>query len=102
MVKPDTYKPVPDEPPNPTNVEETLRQIQANDSTLEDVNLNNIKVKDLVAVSPGCCSLGCPHGAGTPCSRVLPAVLGCLPSPWGGSRAPQGAGRHLGVSVSLW
>ncbi|OPJ71565.1 tropomodulin-4 [Patagioenas fasciata monilis] len=43
VVKPDTYKPVPDEPPNPTNVEETLRQIQANDSALEDVNLNNIK-----------------------------------------------------------
>ncbi|XP_031464032.1 tropomodulin-4 isoform X3 [Phasianus colchicus] len=43
VVKPDKYKPVPDEPPNPTNVEETLRQIQANDSALEDVNLNNIK-----------------------------------------------------------
>ncbi|OXB55846.1 hypothetical protein ASZ78_007164 [Callipepla squamata] len=41
--RPDKYKPVPDEPPNPTNVEETLRQIQANDSALEDVNLNNIK-----------------------------------------------------------
>lgn len=46
VVKPDTYKPVPDEPPNPTNVEETLQQIQANDGALEDVNLNNIKVKD--------------------------------------------------------
>ncbi|KAF1583574.1 UNVERIFIED_CONTAM: Tropomodulin-4, partial [Eudyptes pachyrhynchus] len=43
VVKPDTYKPVPDEPPNPTNVEETLQQIQANDGALEDVNLNNIK-----------------------------------------------------------
>ncbi|XP_071583299.1 tropomodulin-4 [Heliangelus exortis] len=43
VVKPDTYKPVPDEPPNPTNVEETLRQIQANEAALEDVNLNNIK-----------------------------------------------------------
>ncbi|XP_040394586.1 tropomodulin-4 isoform X3 [Cygnus olor] len=43
VVKPDTYKPVPDEPPNPTNVEETLRKIQANDGALEDVNLNNIK-----------------------------------------------------------
>ncbi|NXL65965.1 TMOD4 protein, partial [Chordeiles acutipennis] len=43
VVKPDRYKPVPDEPPNPTNVEETLRQIQANDGALEDVNLNNIK-----------------------------------------------------------
>lgn len=45
-MKPDTYKPVPDEPPNPTNVEETLQQIQANDGALEDVNLNNIKVRD--------------------------------------------------------
>ncbi|NXJ72438.1 TMOD4 protein, partial [Rostratula benghalensis] len=49
VVKPDTYPPVPDEPPNPTNVEETLRQIQANDGALEEVNLNNIKVRDLVA-----------------------------------------------------
>lgn len=83
VVKPDTYKPVPDEPPNPTNVEETLRQIQANDGALEDVNLNNIKVRDLVAVSPGCPQsaspgpgvpipiLGCPHGAG-PYPRVSP------------------------------
>ena len=65
-MKPDTYKPVPDEPPNPTNVEETLRQIQANDGALEDVNLNNIKVRDLVAVSPGC-----PQGA-APCPGVSP------------------------------
>ncbi|NWI10102.1 TMOD4 protein, partial [Crypturellus soui] len=43
VVKPDKYKPVPDEPPNPTNVEETLRQIRANDGALQDVNLNNIK-----------------------------------------------------------
>ncbi|NXD17948.1 TMOD4 protein, partial [Nothocercus nigrocapillus] len=43
VVKPDKYKPVPDEPPNPTNVEETLRQIRADDGALQDVNLNNIK-----------------------------------------------------------
>ena len=90
VVKPDTYKPVPDEPPNPTNVEETLRQIQANDGALEDVNLNNIKVGDLVAVvprvSPGC---GCPHGAWSPCPRVLVAIPGCL----------CGAGPCLGVSL---
>ncbi|NWU11711.1 TMOD4 protein, partial [Cephalopterus ornatus] len=43
VVKPDSYKPVPDEPPNPTNVEETLQRIQDNDAALEDVNLNNIK-----------------------------------------------------------
>uniref|UniRef100_A0ABM5F3J0 Tropomodulin-4 n=1 Tax=Pogona vitticeps TaxID=103695 RepID=A0ABM5F3J0_9SAUR len=43
VVKPDTYKPVPDEPPNPTNVEETLAKIKSNDKDLEEVNLNNIK-----------------------------------------------------------
>uniref|UniRef100_A0A8D2ISB1 Tropomodulin 4 n=1 Tax=Varanus komodoensis TaxID=61221 RepID=A0A8D2ISB1_VARKO len=44
VVKPDSYKPVPDEPPNPTNVEETLAKIKSNDRDLEEVNLNNIKV----------------------------------------------------------
>ncbi|XP_064804382.1 tropomodulin-4 [Oncorhynchus masou masou] len=43
VVKPDVFKIFPDEPPNPTNVEETLQQIQKNDSSLFDVNLNNIK-----------------------------------------------------------
>lgn len=43
VVQPDKYKPVPDEPPNPTNVEETLKKIQSNDRELEEVNLNNIK-----------------------------------------------------------
>ncbi|XP_053226033.1 tropomodulin-4 [Podarcis raffonei] len=43
VVQPDKYKPVPDEPPNPTNVEETLTKIQSNDKELEEVNLNNIK-----------------------------------------------------------
>ncbi|NXF85488.1 TMOD4 protein, partial [Eubucco bourcierii] len=41
VVKPDTYRPVPDEPPNPTDVEETLRRIQADDEALQEVNLNN-------------------------------------------------------------
>uniref|UniRef100_A0A8C4QE40 Tropomodulin 4 (muscle) n=1 Tax=Eptatretus burgeri TaxID=7764 RepID=A0A8C4QE40_EPTBU len=43
VVKPDQYKAVPDEPPNPTNLEETLEKIKKNDLTLEDVNLNNIQ-----------------------------------------------------------
>uniref|UniRef100_A0A6Q2XME7 Tropomodulin 4 (muscle) n=1 Tax=Esox lucius TaxID=8010 RepID=A0A6Q2XME7_ESOLU len=43
VVKPDPFKIFPDEPPNPTNVEETLQQIQTNDSSLLEVNLNNIK-----------------------------------------------------------
>ena len=38
------YKPVPDEQPNDTDVEETLQMIQRNDPDLLEVNLNNIKV----------------------------------------------------------
>ena len=44
VVKPDPFKIFPDEPPNPTNVEETLERIHNNDSSLTEVNLNNIKV----------------------------------------------------------
>lgn len=36
--------PVFDEPPNPTNVEDTLQRIKSNDGSLTEVNLNNIKV----------------------------------------------------------
>ncbi|KAJ8398436.1 hypothetical protein AAFF_G00426910 [Aldrovandia affinis] len=43
VVKPDQYKIYPDDPPNPTNVEETLQKIQTNDSSLTQINLNNIK-----------------------------------------------------------
>ncbi|XP_053560972.1 tropomodulin-4 [Bombina bombina] len=43
VVQPDKYKPVPDEPPNPTNIDETLQKIQSNAADLEEVNLNNIK-----------------------------------------------------------
>lgn len=38
------YKPVPDEEPNSTDVEETLRRIKSNDPDLLEVNLNNIRV----------------------------------------------------------
>lgn len=44
VVKPDPFKIYPEEPPNPTNVEETLERINNNDSSLTEVNLNNIKV----------------------------------------------------------
>ncbi|XP_062367663.1 tropomodulin-4 isoform X2 [Cinclus cinclus] len=44
VVQPDRYRPVPDEPPNPTDVAETLQRLQDNDPALQDVNLNNIKV----------------------------------------------------------
>ncbi|TNN41445.1 Tropomodulin-4 [Liparis tanakae] len=43
VVKPDPFKIFPDELPNPTNVEETLERIHSNDSSLSEVNLNNIK-----------------------------------------------------------
>uniref|UniRef100_A0A667YNA1 Tropomodulin 4 (muscle) n=1 Tax=Myripristis murdjan TaxID=586833 RepID=A0A667YNA1_9TELE len=43
VVKPDPFKVFPDEPPNTTNVEETLERIHNNDSSLTEVNLNNIK-----------------------------------------------------------
>ncbi|KAJ8249393.1 hypothetical protein GJAV_G00234320 [Gymnothorax javanicus] len=43
VVKGEKVKPVFDEPPNPTNVEETLQKIKANDAALVEVNLNNIK-----------------------------------------------------------
>uniref|UniRef100_A0A8C5MZQ1 Tropomodulin n=1 Tax=Leptobrachium leishanense TaxID=445787 RepID=A0A8C5MZQ1_9ANUR len=43
LVKAEPIRPVFDEPPNPTNVEETLKRIQNNDPRLVEVNLNNIK-----------------------------------------------------------
>lgn len=46
MVKPDPFKIFPEELPNPTNVEETLERIHSNDSSLTEVNLNNIKVRE--------------------------------------------------------
>ncbi|XP_075753364.1 tropomodulin-3 [Pelodiscus sinensis] len=43
IVKGERIIPVLDEPPNPTNVEESLQRIKVNDSRLGEVNLNNIK-----------------------------------------------------------
>ncbi|XP_027026948.2 tropomodulin-2 [Tachysurus fulvidraco] len=43
VIKGEKVKPVFDEPPNPTNVDETLQRIKSNDPTLTEVNLNNIK-----------------------------------------------------------
>ncbi|XP_039614043.1 tropomodulin-1 isoform X1 [Polypterus senegalus] len=37
------YKPVPDEEPNSTDIEETLERVRSNDTELLEVNLNNIK-----------------------------------------------------------
>lgn len=57
VVKGEKMTPVFDEPPNPTNVEETLQRIKSNDSSLTEVNLNNIKVQqisDWTVSSPSC------------------------------------------------
>ncbi|XP_030786528.1 tropomodulin-2 isoform X2 [Rhinopithecus roxellana] len=43
VVKGEKVKPVFEEPPNPTNVEISLQQMKANDPSLQEVNLNNIK-----------------------------------------------------------
>uniref|UniRef100_A0A8C5M3P8 Tropomodulin 1 n=1 Tax=Leptobrachium leishanense TaxID=445787 RepID=A0A8C5M3P8_9ANUR len=43
VIKPTQYKPVPDEDPNSTDVDETLERVQNNDPDLEEVNLNNIR-----------------------------------------------------------
>uniref|UniRef100_A0A8V0ZW93 Tropomodulin 2 n=1 Tax=Gallus gallus TaxID=9031 RepID=A0A8V0ZW93_CHICK len=43
VVKGEKVKPIFEEPPNPTNVEASLQRIKANDPTLVEVNLNNIK-----------------------------------------------------------
>ncbi|XP_067839424.1 tropomodulin-1 isoform X3 [Heptranchias perlo] len=43
VIQPTRYKQVPDELPNSTDVEETLKQVMENDPELEEINLNNIK-----------------------------------------------------------
>ncbi|XP_013926485.1 PREDICTED: tropomodulin-3-like, partial [Thamnophis sirtalis] len=43
VVKGEKVIPVFDEPPNPTNVEESLQRVKDNDPSLVEVNLNNIK-----------------------------------------------------------
>lgn len=48
VVKGEKVKPIFEEPPNPTNVEASLQRIKANDPSLTEVNLNNIKVDAVV------------------------------------------------------
>lgn len=69
VIKGEQMCPVFDEPPNPTNVEETLQRIKSNDASLTEVNLNNIKVRraaprclklrSLRSTEVLCCSLSC-------------------------------------------
>ncbi|XP_052035773.1 tropomodulin-4 isoform X1 [Apodemus sylvaticus] len=54
VVQPDKYKPVPDEPPNPTNIEEMLKRVRSNDKELEEVNLNNIQDIPIPVLSDLC------------------------------------------------
>lgn len=50
MIQSAQYKPVPDEEPNSTDVEDTLIRMKRNDPELVEVNLNNIKVAKCVCV----------------------------------------------------
>ncbi|KAM8973774.1 tropomodulin-2-like isoform 3-T3 [Pelodytes ibericus] len=43
IVKAEKVKPMFEDPPNPTNVEDSLQRLKANDPFLLDINLNNIK-----------------------------------------------------------
>lgn len=58
VIKPTQYKPVPDEEPNATDVEETLERIKNNDPKLEEVNLNNIRVRPPSLYFPRCGNVG--------------------------------------------
>lgn len=49
VVKGEKVKPIFEEPPNPTNVEASLQRIKANDPSLTEINLNNIKVDSVVS-----------------------------------------------------
>lgn len=60
------YKPVPDEEPNSTDVEETLLRLKRNDPDLVEVNLNNIKVRAL------------PRRRATRHTEACPAELQCF------------------------
>ncbi|XP_036297799.1 tropomodulin-3 isoform X3 [Pipistrellus kuhlii] len=58
VVKGEKMVPVFDEPPNPTNVEESLKRIKENDVRLVEVNLNNIKAfADMLRVNKNLKSL---------------------------------------------
>ena len=45
IAKAETLKAVPFEPPNTTDVEESIKRIKDNDPKLKHLNLNNIKVR---------------------------------------------------------
>ena len=44
VAKHEAFKLYPDEPPNTTDVEESIKKLKDNDANLKELNLNNIKV----------------------------------------------------------
>lgn len=50
-------KPIPDEPPNTTDVEESINKLEANDAGLINLNLNNIKTMSPEVIKRLCTAL---------------------------------------------
>uniref|UniRef100_A0A672KC21 Tropomodulin 1 n=1 Tax=Sinocyclocheilus grahami TaxID=75366 RepID=A0A672KC21_SINGR len=64
------YKPVPDEQPNDTDVEETLQRIKRNDPDLVEVNLNNIKQVPRLATANTSTTCCCKHVRNTAAAHI--------------------------------
>ncbi|KAM7533427.1 hypothetical protein Aperf_G00000120109 [Anoplocephala perfoliata] len=58
VAKGEQLKVVPDEPPNMTDVEESIKKLSADDPSLTVLNLNNIKTMSAEVVSRLCTALG--------------------------------------------
>lgn len=58
VAKAERPKPVPDEPPNTTDVEDCIKRLGADDAELKVLNLNNIKTISLEALTRLCEALG--------------------------------------------
>jgi len=58
VARAEKFKLIPDEPPNMTDVEESIQQLTSNDANLKVLNLNNIKTMSAEVVSRLCTSLG--------------------------------------------
>lgn len=57
VAKGERPKPIPDEPPNMTDVEDSIKRIEANDAELTALNLNNIKTMSAEVVKRLCAAL---------------------------------------------
>uniref|UniRef100_A0A5K3FGF9 Tropomodulin n=1 Tax=Mesocestoides corti TaxID=53468 RepID=A0A5K3FGF9_MESCO len=58
VAKGEQLKTLPDEPPNMTDVEESIQKLSSDDPTLTVLNLNNIKTMSAEVVSRLCAALG--------------------------------------------